>query len=65
VNRQKALDALDDAFKDRLSKLFDNFSSHEAIEDVSEVAKQFETSFDNSLDAYGRAATVIEKKFPE
>lgn len=65
MNRQKALDALDDAFKDKMSKLFDFFSSNEATENAATAQQQFETGVDNSLDAYGRAASVIEKKFPE
>jgi len=65
MNREKMLNALDDAFKDELSKLFNVLMSGEAIGSTDLSVGRFENGLAIALDAYGRAATVIEKRFPE
>lgn len=64
MNRTKALAALDKAFEDHLSKLFDNCCVNMSSEDAAKSVQHFSSGFDLALDAYARARAVIESKLP-
>ncbi len=64
MKRDQALAAIDKAFEDRISHLFDVFSSNMASEDAAAM-QHFINGFALALDAYARARAVVESKLTE
>ena len=65
MNREKAIDVLDRAFGDQVSKLFSVLAAGEVAGEIEQSVARFEKGFEIALDAYGRASAVVEKKFPD
>lgn len=64
MNRAQALAAIDKAFEDRISHLFDVLNSNMASNDPAAL-QYFTSGFALALDAYASARAVVEKKLTE
>jgi hypothetical protein len=65
ITKAKVLQAVEDAFIERIKTAYDLMAQHEIVEDHDEVQKQFERSIGIAEDALSRATVVINRIFIE